>query len=160
MKKLSFVSSAKGALIATVLTSALISGCASQDRYIEWETQAPESFPKLTAIGYAPLDLQPGQSQSQKVLMAMQASKIAAYRELAEQVYGQQLSANSSVNDWVLSSDSIQTSVTGVIRGARVVKAYPAGDHYVTELELDFSQVWALYQQQHRPQKIKEITYF
>ncbi|WP_083699981.1 LPP20 family lipoprotein [Shewanella sp. UCD-KL12] len=151
---------AKAVALAAILSTALISGCASKDRYIEWETQAPESFPKLTAIGYAPLDIQPAESQSQKVLMAMQASKIAAYRELAEQVYGQQLSANSNVNDWVLSSDSIQASVSGVIRGAKVIKTYPAGDHYVTELELDFSQVWELYQQQNRPQKIKEITYF
>ncbi|EDQ00723.1 LPP20 family lipoprotein [Shewanella benthica] len=143
-----------------ILSLLFISGCASPDRYIEWETQAPESFPKLTAIGYAPLDTQPAQSQAQKVVMAMQASKIVAYRELAEQVFGQQLSASSSVNDWMLTSDSIQASVSGVIRGAKVVRSYPAGDHYVTELELDFSLVWALYQQQNRPQKIKEITYF
>ncbi|GIU43580.1 LPP20 family lipoprotein [Shewanella colwelliana] len=138
----------------------LLVGCASQDRYIQWETEAPESFPKLTAIGYAPLDTQPAKEQSQRVLMAMQASKIAAYRELAEQVYGQQLSASSQVRDWMLSDDSIQASVSGVIRGAKVVKSYPAGEHYVTELELDFSQVWALYQQQNRPQKVKEVTYF
>ncbi|ABO23208.1 LPP20 family lipoprotein [Shewanella loihica] len=138
----------------------VLSGCASQDRYIQWETQAPESFPKLTAIGYAPLATQPAKEASQRVLMAMQASKIAAYRELAEQVYGQQLSASSSVKDWMLSDDNIQASVSGVIRGARVVKSYPVGDHYVTELELDFQQVWALYQQQNRPQTVKEVTYF
>ncbi|NRB25159.1 LPP20 family lipoprotein, partial [Shewanella sp.] len=90
----------------------------------------------------------------------MQASKIVAYRELAEQVFGQQLSASSSVNDWMLTNDSIHASVSGVIRGAKVVRSYPAGDHYVTELELDFSLVWALYQQQNRPRKITEITYF
>lgn len=144
-------------LMAILLT---LSGCASQDRYIQWETEAPEQFPKLTAIGYAPLATQPAKEQSQRVLMAMQASKIAAYRELAEQVYGQQLSASSQVRDWMLSDDNIQASVTGVIRGARVVKSYPAGEHYVTELELDFSQVWALYQQQNRPQKVKQVTYF
>ncbi|GIU46245.1 LPP20 family lipoprotein [Shewanella algidipiscicola] len=144
-------------LMALLLT---LSGCASQDRYIQWETEAPEQFPKLTAIGYAPLATQPAKEQSQRVLMAMQASKIAAYRELAEQVYGQQLSASSQVRDWMLSDDNIQASVTGVIRGARVVKSYPVGEHYVTELELDFSQVWALYQQQHRPQKVKQVTYF
>ena len=143
-----------------ILSLLFISGCASQDRYIEWETQAPESFPKLTAIGYAPLATQPAQSQAQKVVMAMQASKIVAYRELAEQVFGQQLSASSSVNDWMLTNDSIHASVSGVIRGAKVVRSYPAGDHYVTELELDFSLVWALYQQQNRPRKITEITYF
>ncbi|QLE86180.1 flagellar biosynthesis protein FlgP [Shewanella sp. Scap07] len=146
--------------ILLLLGALLIGGCAQNDRYIQWETEAPTSFPKITAIGYAPLATQPATEQSQKVLMAMQASKIAAYRELAEQVYGQQLSASSQVNDWMLTSDDIQASVSGVIRGARVVKSYPAGEHYVTELELDFEQVWALYQQHNRPQKVKEVTYF
>ncbi|GGI71931.1 hypothetical protein GCM10007978_07320 [Shewanella hanedai] len=143
-----------------ILIMLILSGCASEDRYIEWETQQPESFPKLTAIGYASLDLQPSEDKSQRVLMAMQASKIAAYRELAEQVYGQELSASSKVNDWMLTDNTIQASVTGIIRGAKVVKSYPAGEHYVTELELDFSQVWALYQQNNRTQKVKSVTYF
>lgn len=92
--------------------------------------------------------------------MAMQASKIVAYRELAEQVYGQKITANSSVSDWMLTDDNVKASVSGVIRGARVVKSYPAGEHYVTELELDFSQVWALYQQQSRPQRVKGSDVF
>lgn len=144
-----------------VLTAALLLGaCSSNDKYVQWETEAPPTFPKLTAIGYAPLATQPADEQSHKVLMAMQASKIAAYRELAEQVYGQQLSADSHVGDWLLQSDSIKTSVSGLIRGARVVKSYPAGEHYVTELELDFALVWNLYQQENRPQKVKSVTYF
>ena len=106
------------------------------------------------------LATQPAKEQSQRVLMAMQASKIVAYRELAEQVYGQKITANSSVSDWMLTDDNVKASVSGVIRGARVIKSYPAGDHYVTELELDFSRVWALYQQQSRPQRVKEVTYF
>ncbi|MCG9697180.1 LPP20 family lipoprotein [Shewanella sp. Isolate11] len=138
----------------------LLTGCATHDRYVQWESEAPETFPKLTAIGYAPLQTQPAKEQSQRVLMAMQASKIAAYRELAEQVYGQQLNASSQVKEWMLTDDNIQASVSGVIRGAKVVKSYPAGEHYVTELELDFAQVWALYQQQYRPQKVKQVTYF
>lgn len=144
-------------LLAMVL---LIGGCATQDKYVQWEDVPPPTFPKLTAIGYAPLATQPAKEQSQKVLMAMQASKIVAYRELAEQVYGQKITANSSVSDWMLTDDNVKASVSGVIRGARVVKSYPAGDHYVTELELDFAKVWQLYQQQGRPQRIKEVTYF
>ncbi|GGI67776.1 LPP20 family lipoprotein [Shewanella gelidii] len=144
-------------LIALLL---MLTGCATQDRYVQWETEAPETFPKISAVGYATLAMQPGKTQSQKVLAAMQASKIAAYRELTEQVYGQRLSSKSSVSDWVLKNDTINASVSGVIRGARVVRSYPAGEHYVTELELDFSQVWALYQQQHKSRKVKQITYF
>lgn len=143
-----------------LLVLASLAGCAQRDRYVQWETVAPTTFPKLTAIGYAPLATQPAKEQSQKVLMAMQASKIAAYRELAEQVYGQKITADSKVNDWMLTDDNIKASVSGVIRGAKVVKVYPAGDHYVTELELDFADVWALYQQQNRPQRVKEVTYF
>lgn len=147
-------------LSATLTLTALIAGCSAQDRYVQYETEAPTSFPTLTATGYATLDSQPSDDPAQRVLMAMQASKIAAYRELAEQVYGQHLVASSQVRDWMLSSDEIRASVSGVIRGARVVKVYPAGEHYVTELELDFEQVWALYQQQNRSQRVKEITYF
>ncbi|WP_144210006.1 LPP20 family lipoprotein [Shewanella donghaensis] len=150
----------KSFIFAAFTASLLLTGCASNDKYVQWETEAPEQFPKLTAIGYAPLDTQPGNEQSQKVLMAMQASKIAAYRELAEQVYGQQIDANSQVNEWLLSSDTISANVSGMIKGAKVVKSYPAGDMYVTELELDFAQVWNLYQQQNRPRKIKDVTYF
>ena len=143
-----------------LITALFLSGCAAKDKYVQWEDVPPPNFPKLTAIGYAPLATQPAKEQSQRVLMAMQASKIVAYRELAEQVYGQKITANSSVSDWMLTDDNVKASVSGVIRGARVVKSYPAGEHYVTELELDFSQVWALYQQQSRPQKVKEVTYF
>ncbi|MDF0532948.1 LPP20 family lipoprotein [Shewanella yunxiaonensis] len=138
----------------------LISGCTSRDRYVQWETVPPPTFPKLTAVGYAPLASQPSKNPSERVLMAMQASKIDAYRELAEQVYGQQLTSQSKVGDWMLKSDEVKVSVSGVIRGAKVVRSYPAGDHYVTELELDFSNVWQLYQQQNRPQRVKQITYF
>ena len=138
----------------------ILGGCSAQDRYVQYEAVAPQTFPTLTAIGYATLDNQPSSDPAQRVLMAMQASKIAAYRELAEQVYGQNLAASSQVSDWMLSNDEIKTSVSGVIRGAKVVKSYPAGEHYVTELSLDFEQVWALYQQQNRTQRVKEITYF
>ncbi|KPZ69935.1 hypothetical protein AN944_02630 [Shewanella sp. P1-14-1] len=137
-----------------------ISGCASNDKYVQWETEAPDQFPKLTAIGYAPLATQPAKEQSHKVLMAMQASKIAAYRELAEQVYGQQIDAHSQMSDWMLNNETVSANVSGMIKGAKVVKSYPAGDMYVTELELDFAQVWDLYQQQNRPRRVKEVTYF
>ncbi|QBF81776.1 flagellar biosynthesis protein FlgP [Shewanella maritima] len=145
-------------IIAALLLT--LTACASPDKYVQWETEAPENFPTITAVGYAPLELQPSDNKSQKVLMAMQASKIAAYRELAEQVYGQRIDANSSVSDWVLNDDQVRASVSGIIRGAKIVKTYPSGEFYVTELSLDFEQVWHLYQQQNRPRKVKEVTYF
>lgn len=143
-----------------IVSCLLLTACSSNDRYVQWETEAPSSFPKLTAIGYAPLATQPSDIAAQRVLMAMQASKVVAYRELAEQVYGQKITANSSVSDWLLTDDNVKANVSGLIRGAKVVKSYPAGEHYVTELELDFSLVWALYEQQNRPKRVKDVTYF
>ncbi|MBB1382606.1 MULTISPECIES: LPP20 family lipoprotein [Shewanella] len=138
----------------------VLSGCVSKDKYVQWETEAPASFPTLTAIGYAPLATQPSKEASHRILMAMQASKIAAYRELAEQVYGQKVTANSDVSEWLLTDDNVKSSVSGIIRGAKVVKTYPSGEFYVTELALDFKQVWQLYEQQNRPKRVKDVTYF
>ncbi|UCX05377.1 LPP20 family lipoprotein [Shewanella glacialimarina] len=147
-------------LILIAVLSFLMLGCTSNDKYVLWETEAPSHFPKISAIGYAPLATQPSNIEAHKVLMAMQASKVAAYRELAEQVYGQKIDAVSNVSEWLLTNDSVKSSVSGIIRGAKVVKTYPSGDFYVTELELDFEQVWHLYEQQNRAKRIKEVTYF
>lgn len=147
-------------VLLTLFSLLVLSGCATNDKYVQWETEAPSQFPKIKAVGYAPLDSQPSDKQSHRVLMAMQASKIAAYRELAEQVYGQKIDASNSVSEWVLTSDQVKSSVSGLIRGARIVKTYPSGDFYITELELDFEQVWHLYQQQNRPKRVKDVVYF
>ena len=48
----------------------LLTGCVSKDKYVQWETEAPASFPTLTAIGYAPLATQPSKEPSHRMLMA------------------------------------------------------------------------------------------
>ncbi|SHI09295.1 LPP20 family lipoprotein [Ferrimonas marina] len=140
------------------LVAVLLAGCAN-DRHVEYETLAPDTFPVLTATGIAPLSSQLGSNDEEKMRRAMRAAKLDAYRELAEQVYGQHIQGQSNVNEMVLRDDSFRAQVDGVIRGARVVRAYPVGDSYVTEMELDFATVWALYQQQPR-QRIKKVTYY
>ncbi|MGL4475664.1 MAG: LPP20 family lipoprotein [Shewanella sp.] len=146
--------------LLVLVASLFLMGCSSNDRYVQWETEAPSEFPVLTATGYAPLIQSRAKNSAEQMLMAMQASKIAAYRELAEQVYGQHISASNQMSQWMVSSDEVKVSVEGLIRGAKVVRSYPAGEHYVTEVEMDFAIVWQLYQQQNRPQRIKEVTYF
>ncbi|MGL4832802.1 MAG: LPP20 family lipoprotein, partial [Shewanella sp.] len=42
-----------------LVASLLLSGCVAKDKYVQWEDVPPPSFPKLTAIGYAPLATQP-----------------------------------------------------------------------------------------------------
>ncbi|MBY5992923.1 LPP20 family lipoprotein [Ferrimonas balearica] len=136
-----------------------LAGCAGYDRFVEYETVAPESFPVLTATGIAPLSAQLGNNEQEKMRRAMRAAKLDAYRELAEQVYGQRIQGQSEVDNLVLSSDRFRAQVDGVIRGAKVVRSYPVGDSYVTELELDYQLVWELYQQQPR-QRVKSVSYY
>jgi hypothetical protein len=70
--------------------------------------------------------------------MAIRASKLDAYRNLTEQVYGQQLDASSTVADMVFTNDTFRTKVEGVIYGARLVSITPVGeDTYETTLSLD-----------------------
>jgi len=56
-----------------------------------------------------------------KRLLAIRASKLDAYRNLAERVYGISVSGNSTVKDFMLENDGFATAVDSVIRGARVV---------------------------------------
>ena len=93
--------------------------------------------------------------------MAMKASKLDAYRELAEQVYGQRINGQQSLANMVINNAQLQASVEGVIRGAKVVKAYPVGeDTYATELELDMEQVYNIYLSTARPQRLKNVRYY
>ncbi|MGX9463386.1 LPP20 family lipoprotein [Shewanella sp. A14] len=134
-----------------ILLCLLISGC----NLLQGESSSytPSVFPVLTAVGYAPIDRQPAELRTEQILMAMESSKILAYRELAEQVYGLQLNANTAVHDWAMSSSDTKIKVSGLIKGAKIVKTYPVDGFYVTELELDYKLVWDLYQQVENPQQ-------
>jgi hypothetical protein len=146
------------AAIAVVLG---ITGCGIIDKHVEYETIEPDTYPTLTAIGYAPIMSQRGESDSIKRIMAMKASKLDAYRELAEQVYGQKLQGDQALSSLVIESETLRASVEGVIRGAQVVKAYPVGDDtYVTELSLDMKQVYDLYLTTAKPRRVREVKYY
>tara|TARA_B100001094_G_C18191170_1_gene807347 strand:- start:3178 stop:3636 length:459 start_codon:yes stop_codon:yes gene_type:complete len=127
---------------------------------IEWEDVPSKPFPILKAVGYAPLDGQPGQTRGQQVLMAMRASKIDAYRNLLEQVYGQEIETGTTVKNWIGQNDYVKVKVSGVISGAKILKSYQVGDHYVVEMELDFARVWNLYKQRNPQRKVKGVRYF
>lgn len=139
----------------------ILAGCSQFfDRHIEYTTVEPAHFPVLKAVGYAPITLQPGQNDSHKILLAMKASKIEAYRELTELVYGQKVDSKNSLQAMVMGNDNLTASVEGVITGARVVKTYAIDDIYVTELELDFQEVYYIFQNVRPKQTIKSVKYF
>ncbi len=139
----------------------LLTACSAfYDKHIEWQTVKPESFPVLTAIGQAPISLQKSKHKTQRMLMAISASKIAAYAELAEQVYGQSIDGKTTMSNLVVDNQKLRTSVQGIIRGAKVVKSYPIGDTYTTELSLDFKNVYEIYSASSNRQEIKDISYY
>ena len=138
-----------------------LSGCGIIDKHVEWETVEPETYPVLKAVGYAPISSQNGESDSMKLIMAMKASKLDAYRELTEQVYGQKIEGRQSVSGLIVDSETLRASVEGVIRGAEVVKTYPVGDDtYVTELSLNMQQVYDIYLSTAKPRRVKDVKYY
>ena len=97
-----------------------------------------EEIPTLTAVGYAVVSTQPGQSDAQKRLMAIRAARMAAMRDLAEQIHGLQVDSNTTVVDLMVQNDTFRGVVTGTIRGARTVRINPNGaDTYEIVLEID-----------------------
>ncbi|KUI98408.1 flagellar assembly lipoprotein FlgP [Vibrio sp. MEBiC08052] len=95
----------------------------------------------LTAVGYASISEQKGRNVEEKQVRAMRASKIDAYRELAEQVYGMRVSGRAELMDQRLGTEATSGAVDGVIRGAEVVRSYKVGDSYVTELRLNVDKM-------------------
>ena len=92
----------------------------------------------LVATGYAVISIQNHRNPSQQRLLAIRASKLDAYRALTEQVYGQQLDANTTIADMTVMSDTFRARVEGVVYGAVLVSITPVGDDtYETTLSLD-----------------------
>ena len=148
-------------ILFVVLSTSVVSACSSvYDKHVQWQAVKPETFPIIHGIGYAPISLQKSKHETQRMLMAIKASKIAAYSELAEQIYGQQISGNTTMADMLIENQQLTSSIQGLIRGAKVVKSYPVGDTYTTELQLDFKDVYEIYQASLNRKEIKEVQYF
>jgi hypothetical protein len=144
-----------------LLALLMINACSAMyDKHVQWEAIEPKTFPVIHAIGYAPISLQNSEHETQRILMAIKASKLAAYSELAEQVYGQQITTGTSMGELIVNNDSLSSSVNGLIRGAKVLKSYPVGDTYATELVLDFKVVYELYETQSRQKEVQDVLYF
>jgi hypothetical protein len=153
-------STLKKLLFASVSFLAISSCSTVYDKHVQWQAVKPEAFPVIRGIGYAPISLQKSQHETQRMLMAIKASKVAAYVELAEQVYGQQVSSKTTMADMLINNQELTSSVQGLIRGAKVLKSYPVGDTYTTELQLDFKDVYELYQASLNRKEIKGVQYF
>lgn len=54
--------------------------------------------------------------------MALRAAQVDAYRNLLETVQGVQIDSKTTVKDFVVENDMINTAISGMVKGARIVK--------------------------------------
>ncbi|MDA7746100.1 flagellar biosynthesis protein FlgP [Psychromonas sp.] len=111
----------------------LLSACSSS---VPEANVTPLNY-EFFAVGYAAIAAQQGESADVKMLNAIKASKLEAYKELAEQVYGVMLTSESNVHQYQLQDDTLKVGVSGLVRGAKVLRTYHEGDLYITELGLN-----------------------
>ncbi|MDX1796483.1 MAG: LPP20 family lipoprotein [Hydrogenovibrio sp.] len=109
------------------------------------EKQAPAQAPKkeqpqlikITGIGYGAESTFESYTTGQRRLMAIRASKLDAYRSLAEQLYGIKIDSNTSISTLTARNDNFRARVTALVKGARLVSVTPMADHnYETVLEV------------------------
>ena len=97
-----------------------------------------EEIPTISSVGYAVVSSQPGRSENQRRLMAIRSARMAAMRDLAEQIHGLNVEGNTTVIDLMVQNDTFRGVVSGTIRGARTVRINPTGaDTYEVVLEID-----------------------
>ena len=131
---------------ALVLAAAsLLSACGTV-RMPTLTKQAPRpAIVTLNATGYGAVNTAAcnGEcdrvSPAQRKLLAMRASRLDAYRAMAEQVYGLRVEGGSTVGSLALKDDSFKVYIDAFIRGARVTNVAQREDGTVeTTVEMDF----------------------
>ena len=133
------------ASFALILTVAGLAGCANSTpgSYSSASSDASYRPPMdrretIMATGYAVIGVQNNKNAPQQRLLAIRAAKIDAYRGLAEQVYGLNLDANTTVSEMTVMNDTFRTRVEGVIFGAKLTSITPLNnDTYEVTMSLD-----------------------
>lgn len=113
-----------------------LAGCAVTPLTAQTTPMIVQAF-KVTGVGYGAMSNYEGYTPGQKRLMAMRASRLDAYRALAEQIYGVHIAGNTTVAAMTLQNDSFRAYVDATIRGARIVSITPMADgNYETVVEV------------------------
>lgn len=144
-------------MIAGLVAASLLGGCSNNPEVKSAPSQAmiplqavmpvapavveqpkkPVERIKISAIGYGAESTFSAYTPGQRRLMAIRASKLDAYRALAEQLYGIKIDSNTAISTLTAKNDSFRARVNAVVRGARVVSVTPMADNnYETVLEV------------------------
>lgn len=67
---------------------------------------------------------------NQPASMGYRAARLDAYRNLLEEIKGVQIDSDTTVQNAITTSDVINSHITGVVKGAKVVKKYKDADGY------------------------------
>lgn len=127
-------------LIIGIVVASLLSGCVTNQYPF---AEAGRSTDLIIGIGYAVIDSQPGSSPEQKRLMAIKASKLEAYKSIAEQLYGQYIESRGRLSNSTLEQEELVSRVEGLVLGARLVSIKPISeDSYETKLEVGRSDLF------------------
>ena len=84
----------------------------------------------------------PGGIPAQEKAKAKRAARLDAERQLLESLKGMAIDSTSTVQDFMLRSDRINSDVHGLIRGAEVIReGWNEDGAYEVELRIDFNKV-------------------
>jgi hypothetical protein len=93
---------------------------------------------RVAAVGYGATSSQANLTIGQKKLLGMRASKMDAFRALAEQVAGTRIIGNTTMSDMMAKHDGLRAMVDSYLKGARVVTVTPMSDgNFETIVEAD-----------------------
>ncbi|HEY3378708.1 MAG TPA: hypothetical protein VGL77_14570 [Armatimonadota bacterium] len=91
------------------------------DGKIDWSQQEV----RARGIGFAPKF---AKTPAQITVLAREAAMVAAERNLIKVIYGVHVTSDTTVENMVLTQDTIKTSVKGLLKGAVIVSEKPYGD--------------------------------
>ncbi|TBW52941.1 hypothetical protein EZI54_15730 [Marinobacter halodurans] len=119
-----------------------LAGCATSGSDGQGRSIDPERLEPIVVrvSGFGTYENSDDRLDTRKRLLARRASKLDAYRALAERVYGTVIYGSSTVSDFVLHNDNFRAYVDSYIRGAKLVAVNEHSDgvvESVMELKLE-----------------------
>lgn len=112
------------------------------EQVLDAADQVTVVVPTIRGMGYAVVSAQPGKSLNHRRLNAIRVARMEAMRNLTEQIHGVRIDGATTIAEAVLQSDTLRSTVVGMLRAARTVHIQPRGrDTYEVLLEVDRDMV-------------------